>query len=99
MTAERWLRFLLRLNGFLGVNAAFALVMPHTWLVWCIGKAQPGLPVLPLMAYLARYLSGFYVFLGLMLLVFATDVRRYAPPIRLTMFWCWFLGAAVLWAG
>jgi len=98
MTAERWLKFLLRLNGLLGVMATLALVMPHAWLVWCIGKAEPDLPVLPLVAYLARYLSGFYVFLGIMLLVFATDVRRYAPPIRLTMFWCWFLGGAVLWA-
>jgi hypothetical protein len=36
---------------------------------------------------------------GILLLVFASDARRYARPILLTMIWCWVLGGALLLAG
>jgi hypothetical protein len=61
--------------------------MPHSWLVYFVQYAEPGTPVKVLVSYLARLLSAFYVLLGLMFLVFATDVRRYAAPIRLVALW------------
>ncbi len=99
MKTERWLKFLLRLNGFGALAFAPGMFMPHTWLVWCAGKVEPGLPVLPLVSFLARELAGFYTLLGILLLIFATDVRRYARPILLVMVWCWVLGGALLLAG
>jgi len=99
MTAERWLKFLLRLNGCGAVAFAPAMFIPHAWLAWCIGHVRPVLPDLPLVSFLARELAGFYVLLGILLLVFASDARRYARPILLTMVWCWLLGGALLLAG
>ena len=99
MTAERWLKFLLRLNGFGALAFAPGMFMPHAWLVWCVGKVEPGLPVLPLVSFLARELAGFYVLLGILLLLFASDVRRYARATLLVMIWCWLLGGALLLAG
>jgi hypothetical protein len=40
-----------------------------------------------LVSYLSRLLSAFYVLLGIMLVVFSTDVRRYAGAIRLVALW------------
>ncbi len=97
--AETCLKFLLRMNGVLAVMAVVAVVMPHSWLIWCIGKVEPDLPVLPLVSYLARFLSAFYVLLGAMLLVFATDVRRYMRPIRVMMLWCMFAAGALFLVG
>ena len=99
MKTERWLKLLLRLNGFGALAFAPGMFMPHTWLVWCAGKVEPGLPVLPLVSFLARELAGFYTLLGILLLLFATDVRRYARPILLVVVWCWLLGGALLLAG
>lgn len=94
--AEWWLKLLLRLNGVLALGAVGAVVMPHAWLAWCVGKVDPDLPVGPLVSYLARMLSAFFVLLGVMLLVFATDVRRYARPIRWAMLWCYFAAGVLL---
>ena len=99
VTTERWLKFLLRLNGCGALAFAPAMFMPHAWLVWCVGHVRPALPDLPLVSFLARELAGFYVLLGILLLVFSNDVRRYARPILLTMIWCWLLGGALLLAG
>ena len=81
--AERWLRWLLRINGILCVLAIVAVLMPHSWLAWAVERVEPGTPARVLVSYLARVLSAFYVLLGILLLVFASDVRRYACPIRL----------------
>jgi hypothetical protein len=63
MTAERWLKFLLRLNGCGSLAFAPAMFMPHAWLARCLGKVGPALPDLPLVSFLARELAGFYVLL------------------------------------
>jgi len=81
--AERALKLLLRVVGISTLPAIIAVFMPHSWLVWSTGFAEPGTPVKVLVSYLARLLSAYYVLLGLMFLVFATDVRRYTGPIRL----------------
>lgn len=93
--AERWLKLLLRINGVLAVMAVVAVVMPHAWLVWCVAKVDPDLPVRALVSYPARMLSAFFVLLGAMMLVCATDVRRHARAIRLVALWCYFVAAAM----
>jgi len=86
-SSERYLRLLLRVVGIVSLPAIVAVFMPHSWLVRSTGFAEPGTPVKVLVSYLARLLSAFYVLLGAMFLVFATDVRRYAGPIRLVALW------------
>ena len=44
-TAENWLKFILRFNGILAVMAIVAVLMPQSWLVWCVSKVEPGLNV------------------------------------------------------
>jgi hypothetical protein len=71
--------------------AVVAVFMPHSWLVRGVALAEPGTAVRVLVPYLARLLSAYYFLQGGLLLIFATDVRRYAGPIRWVMI-CW-LGA------
>jgi len=87
-SSENWLKFLLRFSGILGIMAILAVVMPQSWLVWCVAKVEPGLSAGFLVSYLARALSAFYFFQGILLLVFATDVKHYKIPIRFTAIWC-----------
>ena len=86
--AEVWLKLLLRVVGVSAALAVVPAIMPHSWLVWCVDKAEPGTRVHLLIAYLARLLSAYYALLGVLLLVFAGDVRRYAPAIRTVVIWC-----------
>jgi hypothetical protein len=86
-TEERYLKLLLRVVGIVTLPAIVAVFMPHSWLVWSVQYTEPGTPVKVLVSYLARLLSAFYVLLGLMFLLFAADVRRYAGPIRLVALW------------
>jgi len=85
--AERRLKLLLRVVGITCLPAVVAVFMPHSWLVRGVEVAEPGTPVRVLVSYLARLLSAFYVLLGGMMVVFSTDVRRYAGPIRLVALW------------
>ena len=96
--AEMWVKLLLRIIGVSAVLAVVPAVMPQSWLVWCVGKAEPGTSVTLLITYLARLLSAYYTLLGVLLLVFAGDVRRYAPAIRTVVIWC-LLAAAFLVGG
>ena len=84
-SSEWWLKLILRFNGYLSLPAFIAVIMPHSWLAWCVSYVEPETPVGLLVSYLARGLSGLVVFQGAMLLVFATDVRRYRTPIRVAM--------------
>jgi len=86
--AEVWLKLLLRVVGASAVLAVVPAVMPQSWLVWCVDKAEPGTGVRLLITYLARLLSAYYALLGVLLLVFAGDVRRYAPALRTVAIWC-----------
>ena len=85
--SERYLTFILRLNGALAIMAVVAVVMPHTWLVWCVSRVDPDLPVTFLVAYLARSLSMFFVLVGIFLVIFADDVNRYRLPITCVAVW------------
>lgn len=86
-TTERYLKLLLRVVGIVSLPAVVAVFMPYSWLVRGVELAEPGTPVGVLVSYLSRLLSAFYVLLGGMLVVFSTDVRRYAGPIRLVALW------------
>lgn len=85
--AERRLQLLLRVVGIASLPAVVAVFMPHSWLVRGVELAEPGTPVGVLVSYLSRLLSAFYVLLGAMMVLFSTDVRRYAGPIRLVALW------------
>ena len=85
--AERYLKLLLRVVGVFGLAAIVPVFMPHSWLVRGVELAEPGTRVHVLIPYLARLVSAYYVLLGGMLLIFSTDVRRYAGPIRLVALW------------
>jgi hypothetical protein len=89
-TAEDWLKFILRFNGGFATLAVVAVLMPQSWLVWCVSKVEPGLQVGLLVSYLARALSLYAFLAGLLFLVFAEDVKRYRVPIRTMAVWCLF---------
>jgi len=88
---ERALKILLFVIGIVSLPAVIAVFMPYSWLVQGVELAEPGTPVKVLVSYLARLLSAYYFLQGGLLIIFATDVRRYAVPIRWVMI-CW-LGA------
>lgn len=86
--SDRLLVFLLR---FLSVSACLALVavlMPMSWMAathrW-LGLGE--MPVTPIVEYLARSLSAFYVLFGALSFVLSADVERYRPLVG-------FLGCA-----
>ena len=78
------LLLLLRTIGGLALLAAVAVVMPFAWMngihCWLVQKEMPQGPVV---SYLARSLSAFYVFHGILILYLSSDMRRYLPVIRL----------------
>jgi hypothetical protein len=73
--------------------AIIAVFMPYSWLVRGAELAEPGTPVKVLVSYLARLLSAYYFLQGGLLIIFATDVRRYAGPIRWVMI-CWLVAVS-----
>jgi hypothetical protein len=84
MTAEKSLVYLLRGLGGAGLLAAAAVVMPFEWMATIHGWLGLGeMPAGPVVGYLARSLSAFYVFHGVIVLGIASDVRRYLPLARL----------------
>ena len=91
---EKYLRLLLRIIGASAILAIVAVIMPHSWLVYWVELAEPGTPVRVLIPYFARLLSAYYVLLGVLLVFFASDIRRYAPAIRTVAIWCLLTGAA-----
>ena len=87
--AEYWLKLILSVCGLADLMAVIGVVMPQSWLAWCVAKAEPWVSARLLVTYLVRLNCGFEVLFGAMLLVFASDVRRYKTPITIAM--CWIL--------
>jgi hypothetical protein len=80
--AERVLVLLLRLMGIAEVCAFIGLVMPTAWMAAAHERLGLGaFPEAPIAPYLARCLSAFYMMHGGVLLICASDVRRYATLI------------------
>jgi hypothetical protein len=91
--ADKVLLILLRL---LGVSALFALIavfMPMSWMVAVHrGLGMGEMPTTPVVEYLARSVSAFYVLFGALCLRVASDLERYRPLAR-------FLGLALALMG
>ena len=82
ITAERLLKLLLVLCGLGCVVSVGPLYMPRSWMA--AGHEWLGMgkfPDQPVAEYLARLTSGLYALYGALVLLMATDVRRYAPLI------------------
>jgi hypothetical protein len=81
------------LVGWLTLLALPAVFMPTSWMArtheW-LGLGE--FPDAPIVANLARSVSGFYALFGAVCLVLATDLARYRPLVR-------FLGGAVTFFG
>ena len=81
---ERWLKILLWLFGGPPALAIFPFVMPRSWMSGVHEWLGMGaLPDKPIVEYLARYASAMSALYGFLLLLFATDVHRYAAVITL----------------
>lgn len=81
--SERVLRILLRLCGVMLLLAVLAIPLPRGWMAAIHGWIGLGsYPEGPLIDYLARSISGLYAIHGGLLLLCATDVKRYRPVIQ-----------------
>lgn len=80
MTAHSVLVFLLRLGGTMTVLAFPTMLLPHESMAaihrW-LGMGE--LPEAPVVGYLARSVSAFYGFHGVLLFLIASDPVRYRP--------------------
>lgn len=82
MSAEKWLKILLRAAGATACLALVAVVMPRAWMAAChewLGLGE--FPAGAIVEYLARSLSAFYAFFGGLCLLVSFDVRRHAVTI------------------
>jgi len=73
---------LLRLEGAIEMLAFVAAVMPQSWMAathQVLGMGE--FPASPLLDYMIRSVSFLYGFHGVLLLILATDVRRFRPLI------------------
>jgi len=89
MTAESGLKWVLRFIGITTIPAFIAAVMPQSWVVFLIHKAEPGMSTGILVTYLARILMLMYAFVGLQCFIFSTDIERYRPLV-------WILGVGTV---
>ncbi|UCG56315.1 MAG: hypothetical protein JSU70_15785 [Phycisphaerales bacterium] len=72
------MKLLLRVIGTAALLALGAVVMPYSWMNAVHGWLGMGrLPQAPIVSYLARSTSGFYVLLGGLFWVVSFDLRRH----------------------
>ena len=83
MSAERWLRLILRVTGTALLGALPFVFVPRTWHAavheWLGFGPYPDGPVID---YLARSVSAMYVLSGVFCWLVAADVRRWGPMIQ-----------------
>ena len=87
---DKVLVVLMRIMGGSMILAIIAAFMPDSWLHAAVAKVEPGVPVGPLVEYMARGWSVFYFMLGGLIWLFSTDLTRYLPAIRWVS-WCYLL--------
>jgi len=79
---EHLLCWLLRLTGVAQLGAVVAIVLPTAWMSTLHEWTGLGpLPTAPIVSYLTRSISALYAIHGLLLLVIATDLRRFRPIV------------------
>jgi hypothetical protein len=91
----------MRVMGGSMMFSIIAVFMPDAWLRNAVEQVEFGVPVGPLVEYMARGWSAFYFMLGGLIWLFSTDLPRYLPATR-WLSWCYLLinGAflmALLW--
>jgi hypothetical protein len=89
MMAESGLKWVLRFIAVTTIPAFIAAVMPQSWLVLLIHKAEPGMSTGILVTYLVRILMLMYAFVGLQCFIFSTDIERYRPLV-------WIIGVGTV---
>jgi hypothetical protein len=89
MMAESGLKWVLRFIAVTTIPAFIAAVMPQSWLVLLIHKAEPGMSTGILVTYLVRILMLMYAFVGLQCFIFSTDIERYRALV-------WIIGVGTV---
>jgi hypothetical protein len=93
-------RFVLRFLGTCALFAVIAVFNPTSWMAATHEKLGLGeLPEAPIVEYLARSLSAFYFFFGLLSLLAASDVDRYRPMSRILAATFLLMGVLFVWFG
>lgn len=91
---DKALIILLRVLGIPALFAVIAVFMPMSWMAATHRSLGLGeMPTEPIVEYLARSVSAFYVVLGALCLVIASDLDRYRPLVRFLGFAFFLLGA------
>ena len=80
----------MRVMGGSMMFSIIAMFMPDAWLEAAVKQVEHGVPVGPLVEYMARGWSAFYFMLGGLIWLFSTDLSRYLPAIR-WLSWCYVL--------
>jgi len=89
---------LLRCLGVSGMLAAVAVFMPFSWMQIChewLGMGE--LPDAPIVSYLSRSLSAFYVWVGAFVLLMSFDLAKYRHLIRLWGLSVCVVGVVAIW--
>ena len=75
---EHYLSLILKIVGTMSLTAFVFVFVPHSWMSKLHQLAGLGIfPAEPIVGYLARSVSAFYAFLGVIKWIGALDVRRY----------------------
>ena len=80
----------MRVMGGSMMFSIIAMFMPDAWLEAAVKQVEHGVPVGPLVEYMARGWSAFYFMLGGLIWLFSTDLPRYLPATR-WLSWCYVL--------
>ena len=80
----------MRVMGGSMMFSIIAVFMPDAWLEAAVKQVEHGVPVGPLVEYMARGWSAFYFMLGGLIWLFSTDLPRYLPAIH-WLSWCYVL--------
>jgi hypothetical protein len=96
-TCQRWQRRILRIVGAAGMLAAVAVFMPFEWMAAIHAYLGMGpLPHEPVVEYLARTASLFYVMLGVLFWLLSRDVPGNRRSITLVAVACVAAGVALV---
>lgn len=98
-TEKLIIRVLMGIHGVSMVFALPAVIMPASWMAAATEWVAPGTEVTPLFSYLARSLSGFYFLLGVLLLLFITDIERYRRGLVVVSLWTYFFNTFLVFTG